>query len=118
MSEVARFEPLDDEVDDPRGEAMYRAVLSGLSPSAVAKQFKGTRQEVEAAYDRHLPRLDARALARLKREQVARIQELQEVHQAEALQQKNYQAALVSLRCSERLSELTGIDAPRAQAVN
>jgi hypothetical protein len=94
-----------------RDEAMLRDRIAGKPVRTIAKQFRCTADEVNAALDRLLPVIDTALLSRETRLMLERLTELRAIYYEQA-QAGRTMAAAVVLKIDDRLSALLGLDSP------
>src|SRR4051794_30470288 len=95
-----------EEMEDPRSEEIAKALIAGHKETTIARRFNVDLEEVESIALRCLPYLDERTHQRMRRMQVARLDQLQTAFLRKALDEGDAVAGTLVVRASEQLSAI------------
>ena len=109
--------------DDQRDEAIAEAItdqrVAGVSSTVLAKRYKMTSREIEAAVDRRFDyALDNDMRLRQVKLNVARLEALMAPFFERAVKDKDVAAGTLCCKLAERLSLLLGLDQPSQSRVD
>jgi hypothetical protein len=98
-------------VSSERDQKVLGLRLAGISTGKIGRELGLSNKEVIAALERALPVVDASYRARVLKEELARLDQLQAWWYSAA--KTSGSAALLCLRIAERRAQMLGLDAPQ-----